>query len=99
MKKRKTKKLTSKTEWTCPVHHVTVESRIHSKYDTQSGKTKYAGEYFGCPSYHECKYYVSPSGDIPILDTEAGSMQGLDDHVCDTDDVSVKLTVMDGGIE
>ena len=67
LQKRKTRKMTSSDEWVCPVHHITVEARIRTKTDDKTGKSKYAGEYFACPDYHECKHYVSPNGLVPVL--------------------------------
>lgn len=64
--KRKTKKLTSKNDWTCPIHNKQVQHRQRGRFD-DDGYWKYAGEYYACPEYHECKYYVSPNGTIPII--------------------------------
>jgi len=67
MDKRKTRKMSSPAEWMCPIHKKTVRHIIRTSIDDRNGKSKYCGEYFGCPDYHECKYYVSPNGDVPVL--------------------------------
>lgn len=57
---RKTRPLTSKSDWKCPIHGCTVIHRTRLKLDERTGREKYAGEYYMCPKYGECKYYVSP---------------------------------------
>ena len=65
-KTRKTREMLSKDEWKCPVHGETVEHRVRTTL-SKEGSKKFAGSYYACPSYSECKYYVTPNGHVPIL--------------------------------
>ena len=64
---KKTRQVTSKEDYTCPVHNLVVSHKVRTKEDS-SGKRKYAGEYYGCPQYKECGYYVSGEGHCPTID-------------------------------
>jgi len=70
----KTRKFESKADWTCPVHGIEVSHKIRTRLDDH-GKYKYAGDYYGCPSYSECGYYITPSGRVKVIeDSEIASI-------------------------
>ena len=64
--KRKTREMVSKEEWSSPIHKLTVEHRVRT-VTTKDNKRKFGGSYYACPEYHECKYYVTQDGIVPIL--------------------------------
>jgi hypothetical protein len=59
-KDRKTRPLAGPRDWKCPVHGCNVVHRTRFKTNEDTGRSKYAGEYFACPHYGDCGYYVSP---------------------------------------
>lgn len=57
---KKTRPFSDKTDWKCPIHGCNVIHRVRMRADERTGRSKYAGEYFSCPQYSDCGYYVSP---------------------------------------
>ena len=56
------------SDWLCPRHKVHVASRKRFARDKETGKMKPAGDYYGCPHYEECGYYVNLNGDrVPVM--------------------------------
>jgi hypothetical protein len=56
---RKTRPFRDAKDWKCPIHGLEVKHRQRVRSDEDTGRRKYAGDYYGCPAYTECKYYVS----------------------------------------
>lgn len=52
-----------KSDWVCQRHNVHVEHKVRHRTDESTGKREYAGEYYWCPYYTECGYYVSLGDD------------------------------------
>jgi len=47
----------------------TVAPKVRFRPDDDDGRWKYSGEYFGCPEYSECGYYVDLKGErVPVTD-------------------------------
>ena len=56
----KTRWLRDQSDWTCPMHRLKVTYHIRYRADKESGRYRPSGDYYGCPRYDECGYYVSP---------------------------------------
>lgn len=48
------------SDFTCPIHGLTVDQKKRFLEDDRTGALRYAGDYMCCPKYHECRYWVSP---------------------------------------
>jgi len=51
-------------DWVCPMHKLTVELKVRKTLHDDGRETK--GVYYGCPKYHECRYYVSGDMRVPV---------------------------------
>ena len=54
-----TRELSDRLDWICPRHGVHVKLAVRTRTDERTGKKKFAGEYYRCPNYSDCGYYVS----------------------------------------
>lgn len=59
-KTRKTRPFQGNKDFTCPVHKLQVVMTRKKLIDDDTGEVKYGGDFMCCPSYGECKYWVSP---------------------------------------
>lgn len=57
---KKTRPFAGPQDWRCPIHGDPVKRKARFRTDKETGQSRYGGEFFACPHYGNCGYYVSP---------------------------------------